>query len=100
MIYRKVGRRYEPVGHEWHGFPMQGIWLVTGSAPPFSGTKTYRWSGTHIMKLGELPALFPFASMAVSREELAVVITKATSGSSYSPMSVADAVLKWMAEKK
>ena len=27
-IYKKVGRRYYPIGIEWSGFPMDGIWLV------------------------------------------------------------------------
>jgi hypothetical protein len=27
-IYRKVGRRYHPVGHEWQGWPADGWWLV------------------------------------------------------------------------
>jgi len=99
MIYRKIGRRYEPIGSEWHGFPMPGIWLVTSSDPPVFGMEHRHWSGVHVMKLGELPSLFPFASMAMSKEELALVIVKATEGS-YSPMGIADAVLKWMAEKR
>jgi hypothetical protein len=27
-VYKKVGGRYKPMGHEWRGFPMDGIWLV------------------------------------------------------------------------
>ena len=27
-IYKKVGRRYKPVGHEFVGFPSDGVWLV------------------------------------------------------------------------
>jgi hypothetical protein len=27
-IYRKVGRRYHPVGREWLGWPADGWWLV------------------------------------------------------------------------
>ena len=32
-LYRKVGRRYYPVGPEFSGFPAEGMWLVikTGS---------------------------------------------------------------------
>jgi hypothetical protein len=28
-VYKKVGGRYIPVGHEWRGFPADGIWLVS-----------------------------------------------------------------------
>ena len=28
-LYRKVGRRYYPVGPEFLGFPTEGMWLVT-----------------------------------------------------------------------
>jgi hypothetical protein len=27
-VYKKVGRRYIPVGYEFTGFPSDGIWLV------------------------------------------------------------------------
>lgn len=27
-IYKKVGRRYVPLGCQWSGFPADGIWLV------------------------------------------------------------------------
>jgi hypothetical protein len=27
-VYRKVGKRYRPVGWEFEGFPCDGIWLV------------------------------------------------------------------------
>jgi len=27
-LYRKVGKRYKEVGHEFMGFPSDGIWLV------------------------------------------------------------------------
>jgi hypothetical protein len=27
-IYKKVGKRYEQIGHEFRGFPTDGIWLV------------------------------------------------------------------------
>ena len=27
-VYKKIGRRYYPIGYEWMGFPMDGIWLV------------------------------------------------------------------------
>jgi hypothetical protein len=28
QVYKKVGGRYKPMGHEWRGFPMDGVWLV------------------------------------------------------------------------
>ena len=27
-VYHKIGKRYIPVGYDWHGFPMDGVWLV------------------------------------------------------------------------
>ena len=27
-VYIKVGGRYKPLGHQWRGFPTDGIWLV------------------------------------------------------------------------
>ena len=27
-VYKKVGRRYIPMGYMWEGFPADGIWLV------------------------------------------------------------------------
>ena len=27
-VYKKVGRRYIPMGYMWEGFPSDGIWLV------------------------------------------------------------------------
>jgi len=27
-LYRKVGKRYKEIGHEFAGFPSDGIWLV------------------------------------------------------------------------
>lgn len=27
-VYRKQGGRYIPIGYQWRGFPMDGIWLV------------------------------------------------------------------------
>ncbi len=27
-VYKKVGRKYVPLGYQWEGFPSDGIWLV------------------------------------------------------------------------
>lgn len=27
-VYKKVGRKYVPLGYQWEGFPADGIWLV------------------------------------------------------------------------
>ncbi len=27
-VYVKVGKRYKPIGHEFTGFPIDGVWLV------------------------------------------------------------------------
>lgn len=28
QVYRKIGKRYKPIGQEFTGFPLDGIWLV------------------------------------------------------------------------
>ena len=27
-VYKKVGRKYVPLGYQWEGFPVDGIWYV------------------------------------------------------------------------
>ena len=58
MLYKKVGRRYIPVGHEFFGFPADGIWLVSHD------TKASR----HIMKIGELPDIKPLVDLEMHRD--------------------------------
>lgn len=68
-IYRKNGRRYKEVlYHDWRGFPRDGIFLVTTPK-----SKNYKNVSGYscILRIGELPDLYPFAQMAISRDELA-----------------------------
>lgn len=75
-IYEKVGKRYRKLPwSDWHGFPCDGIFLVT--TPDSKGEKYKNASGySCILKVGELPDLYPFAQMAVSKDELANFIGK------------------------
>jgi hypothetical protein len=51
MLYRKIGRRYVPVGREWVGFPADGVWFV------------HDGSQSVIMRIGDMPDPMPLAQM-------------------------------------
>jgi len=70
QYYIKQGRRYIPVDPppEWQGFPCDGLWLVQ--------TKEHGKSSSCISQIGEVPRVFPYASMMVTREELASFLHK------------------------
>jgi len=99
MLYRKVGKKYKSVGYDWCGFPSPGVWIVTDSRPPRVAGEQHGWSGTHIMKMGDLPALYPFASMALSAEELALLLNTIRV-KNLCPIDAAKEILKWMATKE
>lgn len=63
-LYRKKKNgRYEPViGHDYIGFPCDGIWLVKGEPG--------KRSSSCMLQIGELPELYPFANMMMSKDEL------------------------------
>jgi hypothetical protein len=92
-LYRKVGRRYVPVEEaEWDGaFPAAGIWLVQ--------QKRSSREERLILKIGELPSLFPYGSLALDADELTGVLSGAKAGRQSSWADVADVVLKWIARK-
>ncbi len=46
-LYKKVGSRYVEVGEEFHGFPSDGIWLVTNG----------RRSSECIAQMAEIPSI-------------------------------------------
>jgi hypothetical protein len=99
MLYKKVGKKYKPVGHDWFGFPSTGVWLVTASTPPREIGGQHGWSGSCIMKLGELPALYPFARMAMSEEELAILLNM-LGVKNLTNIDKAREILKWMSTKE
>ena len=91
--YIKVGRRYEPVGYsDGNWTPAPGIWLVTENG---TGCK----ASERILKIGELPELFPYANLALDKRELSAVISGARIMSDNSSTAIAEAVLKWIATK-
>ena len=72
QVYYKKGRRYIPFGpQEWEGFPSDGVWLVQ--------VKPGHRSEELILKLGDLPELYPFAQMMVSKDDLVKLILEISS---------------------
>jgi hypothetical protein len=67
MLYRKVGRRYEPVGEDFTGFPADGVWYVQND--------TRRM--THIMKIGDLPDPRPLVELEQYRDAACTALTQA-----------------------
>lgn len=65
MLYRKVGRRYVPVGVEFTGWPADGVWLVE------DGLKA------RIAKLGEVPDPLSLAGMEMNRGKIQAAISRA-----------------------
>jgi hypothetical protein len=64
QFYRKQGRKYIKVGFSdgFTGFPTDGVWLVQA--------KPGRHSSECLLKLGELPELYPFIQMAMAKDDL------------------------------
>lgn len=63
-LYEKIGKRYYQVAFsDFTGFPCDGIFLVWSNKEK-SGCEC-------ILQVGELPKLYPFANMAIAREDLA-----------------------------
>ena len=58
LVYKKVGRRYVPLGQEFIGFPSDGIWYVHDG----------KRSQTHIMKIGDLPDPRPLVELEQYRD--------------------------------
>lgn len=92
QLYYKKGRRYEPVGFSdgWFGFPSDGIWLVQ--------TKPSVKSSQCILKLGELPELYPFAQMMVAADDLTDFIIEKQQGYAISASEFAKEILKFLTE--
>lgn len=65
QVYKKVGRRYVPIGYSdgWAGFPADGIWVVQ--------TTPERKSMECMMRIGEVQDLRPTLDMLVGyRDEI------------------------------
>ena len=90
QVYYKLGRKYVPFGpQEWEGFPADGVWLVQ--------IKPGRRSEELILKLGDMPKLYPFAQMMVSKDALIKVIGRVRNRP-YSDNDLATEIIKWLAE--
>jgi len=83
-IYVKVGKRYKPIGHEFTGFPVDGIWLVQDG------------SNNCIVRLCDVPTTPKrYPELALYKDECSAYITeKAKEEGSYSISLVS----KWAAE--
>lgn len=63
QIYKKVGRKYIPVGYSdgWSGFPTEGIWLVQNKP----GCK----SSECIIKIDELESMKPAINLILGYKD-------------------------------
>ena len=68
IVYRKVGRRYKPVGYsdKWFGFPSDGLWLVQ--------TKPGLKSSECIIKINELESIKPAANLILGYKDKLIEI--------------------------
>ena len=82
MLYRKVGRRYIPVGHEFMGWPATGVWLVQEHS-----------SSLVLDKISEIPSPVSYAKFALHRATIASEIINHRY-TEESAMNIADAVIK------
>jgi hypothetical protein len=64
VIYRKVGRRYQPVGIEWCGWPANGVWLVADGRQSL------------IMRVGDLPDPMPLAALERHRNAACCAVSR------------------------
>ena len=94
QLFVKEGRKYRPITPTdgWNGFPMDGIWLVKSD----SSSK----SSSCIMKIGDVPELFPFAQMMISRDQLSKFLMEtmsSNSGAGISMQDLATEIIKFLA---
>ena len=82
MLYRKVGRRYVPVGPEFMGWPATGVWLVQKHS-----------SSLILDKISEIPNPASYTKFALHRATIASEIAdhRYRTGSA---MDIADAIIK------
>lgn len=89
-LYRKKGRRYEPVGYEHTGFPAEGVWLVTQG-------KNYR-SERLFMRIGDAPSVMTLAAFERHRDAIARAVSQVQNWTSRSPDDMAAEVIKAVAK--
>ena len=88
QVYRKVGRRYIPIGPlESNWFPADGIWLVQ--------IKPGRTSQECVLRLGELPDLYPYVQLAMDRDEIVDIIARHTE-KTWCIQGLATEIIKWL----
>jgi hypothetical protein len=86
-LYYKRGRRYIPTVY-WEGFPAPGVWLVQ-KKPGHSSEEL-------ILKIGDVPELYPFAQMMVSKDDLVKLILRVSS-KQHTTNDLATEIIKWLA---
>ena len=91
QLFVKEGRNYRPITPTdgWNGFPMDGIWLVKSDA----NSK----SASCILKIGDVPELFPVAQMMVSRDQLTKFLMETLSKNGISMQDLATEIIKFLA---
>ena len=90
-LYRKSGRRYVEVGYEFTGFPAEGVWVVQNKTP---GRRE-----TLILKIGDLPNLFPYAQLFLDEDELGTLIANHRDRGPWCPAGMATEIMQWIAKK-
>ena len=88
-IYKKVGTRYKEIGHEFTGFPVDGVWLVKDG------------SNNCIMRLHEIGqgaqiTALPYLELV---EEALQHCTDALKDSTYTLVELVQALAKFYAKK-
>ena len=98
QVYKKVGRKYIPLGFSdgWQGFPTDGIWLVQ-STPA-------RKSSECILKVADNTTVIPYAANLVEhKENIIKYISKNSENISILNMSINDFVndmLKYISKQQ
>lgn len=86
-LYRKVGRRYVPVGHAFHrdySMYSDGIWLVAHDGS----------SRQLIMRLGDTPTVMTSAAFMRHREAMTRAIGDRRGVRAYSTLDLVDAAIR------
>ena len=93
QVYVKKGRRYVPLGPSdgFTGFPTDGIWLVQ--------IKDGAASSSCILKIGELPSLYPYANLCVDLNEACSYVVRDLERGSHSINDIVLSVFRFIASK-
>ena len=88
QVYKKVGRRYVPIGYSdgWAGFPADGIWVVQ--------TTPGRKSMECMIRIGEVQDLRPTLDMLVGYRDEIVKYLMTHSMHNISPRDYATEMIK------